>query len=139
MTNIPWQGVTASPAPATRAGPDSAMHPSGPIRRSPERTPATSTSVPPCSNTACSVPAMALAGEFTVEPFVGGLPGPHGRAAFAAATSAELEVECGPFGTTMVGADDAVFSALDAIVRAAFDAGATRISVQVARTASARP
>jgi uncharacterized protein YqgV (UPF0045/DUF77 family) len=71
--------------------------------------------------------------EFTVEPFVQGSPGPHVRAAVAAAESAGLDVEFGPFGTSVSGGDDAVLDAVDGIVRAAIGAGATRVSLQIER------
>ena len=78
-----------------------------------------------------------LVAEFTVEPFVDGEPGPHVRAALAAAEDAAartgLRVEFGPFGTSIAGPDAAVLDALDAVVRSAVAAGATRVSLQLAR------
>jgi len=71
--------------------------------------------------------------EFTVEPFIEGSPGPHVRAAVDAATAAGLEVEFGPFGTTVTGEDQAVLDAIDGILRAAVAAGATRVSLQLTR------
>ena len=76
---------------------------------------------------------MVLRLEYTVEPFVAGAPGPHVRAALDAAGDAGLDVEFGPFGTTVAGADEAVISAAGRVVRAAIDAGATRVSLQVVR------
>jgi uncharacterized protein YqgV (UPF0045/DUF77 family) len=80
---------------------------------------------------------VALVVEFTVEPFVDGDPGPHVRAALAAAEDAAaragLRVEFGPFGTAVAGDDTAVLDAVDAVVRSAVAAGATRVSLQVAR------
>jgi len=76
---------------------------------------------------------VALTVEFTVEPFVEGEPGPHVRAAVAAAEASGLAVEVGPFGTAVTGDDEALLAALDAIVRAAVGAGATRVSLQVVR------
>jgi len=76
---------------------------------------------------------MTLQVEFTVEPFVEGSPGPHVRAAVAAAEVAGLNVEFGPFGTSVTGDDAAVLDAVDTIVRAAIGAGATRVSLQLAR------
>ena len=76
---------------------------------------------------------MTLALEFTVEPFVPGAPGPHVRAAVAAAEATGLAVDFGPFGTTLVGPDDVVLEALSEVVRHAMDAGATRVSIQVER------
>jgi uncharacterized protein YqgV (UPF0045/DUF77 family) len=76
---------------------------------------------------------MALVVEFTVEPFVEGAPGPHVQAALDAALATGLVVDFGPFGTSVTGPDDDVLAAIDQIVRAAVGAGATRVSVQVAR------
>lgn len=76
---------------------------------------------------------MTLQVEFTVEPFVEGSPGPHVRAAIDAARTAGLEVEVGPFGNQVTGDDEPVLAAVDRIVRAAMDAGATRVSLQLTR------
>lgn len=76
---------------------------------------------------------MTLQVEFTVEPFVEGSPGPHVRAAVSAAEAAGLDVEFGPFGTAVSGEDEAVLDAVDNILRAAIAAGATRVSLQLAR------
>jgi uncharacterized protein YqgV (UPF0045/DUF77 family) len=78
-------------------------------------------------------PAVSLRLEYTVEPFVEGAPGPHVTAALEAAGASGLEVEFGPFGTTVTGADAAVLSAADRIVRAAVEAGASRVSLQLVR------
>jgi uncharacterized protein YqgV (UPF0045/DUF77 family) len=76
---------------------------------------------------------MALRIEFTVEPFVDGSPGPHVHAAVEAARAAGLAVDFGPFGSSVVGDDDLVLTTADAVVRAAIAAGATRVSMQIAR------
>jgi uncharacterized protein YqgV (UPF0045/DUF77 family) len=76
---------------------------------------------------------MTLQAEFTIEPFVEGSPGPHVRAAVDAAEAAGLQVEFGPFGTAMSGDDGMVLTAVDAVLRAAIGAGATRVSLQLAR------
>jgi uncharacterized protein YqgV (UPF0045/DUF77 family) len=76
---------------------------------------------------------MALTVEFTIEPFVPGEPGPHVRAAVEAAERSGLAVDFGPFGTAVTGDDEAMLAAVDRILRAAVAAGATRISLQVAR------
>jgi uncharacterized protein YqgV (UPF0045/DUF77 family) len=70
--------------------------------------------------------------EFTIEPFVQGAPGPHVHAALEAAAGDGVDVDFGPFGTTVAGAQDSVLAAVDRILRAAMAAGATRISLQVA-------
>ncbi|HMG39786.1 MAG TPA: thiamine-binding protein [Acidimicrobiales bacterium] len=76
---------------------------------------------------------MTLHAEFTVEPFVDGSPGPHVQAAVDAAVAAGLTVQFGPFGTSMSGDDATVLTAVDAVLRAAMDAGATRVSLQLER------
>jgi uncharacterized protein YqgV (UPF0045/DUF77 family) len=76
---------------------------------------------------------MTLALEFTVEPFVQGAPGPHVTAALDAAQASGLEVDFGPFGTSVSGPDDKVIATLDDVVRRALAAGATRVSVQLHR------
>ena len=76
---------------------------------------------------------MTLHAEFTVEPFVDGSPGPHVQAAVDAAVAAGLTVQFGPFGTSMSGDDATVVTAVDAVLRAAMDAGATRVSLQLER------
>ena len=76
---------------------------------------------------------MGLVVEFTVEPFTEGAPGQHVVAAVAAAEALGLTVDFGPFGTTVTGDDDIVVRAVDAIVRAAVGAGASRVSLQISR------
>jgi uncharacterized protein YqgV (UPF0045/DUF77 family) len=79
-------------------------------------------------------PNVALRLEYTVEPFVEGAPGPHVRAALDAAAEAGLDVEFGPFGTTVAGADDDVLAVTERILGAAMRAGASRVSLQVIRS-----
>ena len=76
---------------------------------------------------------MSLIVEFTIEPFVEGEPGPHVRAAVDAARQSGLTVDFGPFGTSVSGEDGPVLDAVDGILRAATAAGATRVSLQLAR------
>lgn len=72
--------------------------------------------------------------EFTVEPFVESAPGPHVQAAIAAAQDAEnLVVDVGPFGTLVSGEGANVLMATDKILAAAFENGATRVSLQLTR------
>lgn len=75
---------------------------------------------------------MALTVEFTVEPFRDGAPGPHVTAALDAARAAGLEVEFGPFGTSVRGEEDDVLAAIGPITRSAIAAGASRLSFQIA-------
>jgi uncharacterized protein YqgV (UPF0045/DUF77 family) len=75
---------------------------------------------------------MTVHAEFAVEPFNPGEPGPHVIAAFEAAETCGATLEVGPFGTLLRGeSDDVVFDALNAAVRAAVIAGATRVSFQL--------
>jgi uncharacterized protein YqgV (UPF0045/DUF77 family) len=72
--------------------------------------------------------------EFTVEPFVEGEPGAHVLAAVAAAREHGLDVDFGPFGSSVTGDDGTILDAVDHVVRAAMGAGASRVSVQVTRS-----
>jgi uncharacterized protein YqgV (UPF0045/DUF77 family) len=69
--------------------------------------------------------------EFTVEPFVDGKPGPHVQAAIAAAEASGANVAVGPFGTAVQGDPDLVLAAVDAVLRASTEAGATRVTLQL--------
>jgi uncharacterized protein YqgV (UPF0045/DUF77 family) len=69
--------------------------------------------------------------EFTVEPFVEGRPGPHVMAAVAAAESAGAQIEFGPFGSLGRAPADRVDAVVADLTRAAFAAGATRVTIQV--------
>jgi uncharacterized protein YqgV (UPF0045/DUF77 family) len=72
-----------------------------------------------------------LRAEFTVEPFVEGRPGPHVRAAIAAVEALGFDVEFGPFATSFSGDDSSVASAIEALVRKAYEEGATRVAIHV--------
>jgi uncharacterized protein YqgV (UPF0045/DUF77 family) len=70
--------------------------------------------------------------EFTVEPFVEHRPGPHVLAAIdAARVDQDLDVEVGPFGTSVRGERDAVLKAATEVLARAFANGATRVVLQV--------
>lgn len=87
----------------------------------------------PSPDSIASLPAR-LTLEFTIEPFVEGRPGPHVQAAFDAAqaqVAAGAEVEIGPFGTTVSGSASVVLGCSDAVLTAAFAAGASRVSLQI--------
>jgi uncharacterized protein YqgV (UPF0045/DUF77 family) len=84
-------------------------------------------------------PVEQLHQEFMVEPFVEGAPGAHVRAAVDAAGAAGLEVDLGPFGSTTSGDADAVAGALSDIARAAFAAGASRLTVHLGLEPTGRP
>jgi uncharacterized protein YqgV (UPF0045/DUF77 family) len=69
--------------------------------------------------------------EFTVEPFVEGLPGPHVSAAIEAAQQMGGAIEFGPFGSTCSAPNDTMPDVISALVRAAFAHGASHISMHV--------
>lgn len=71
--------------------------------------------------------------EFTIEPFVEGNPGPHVRAAVAAADALGAPVEFGPFGSTCRATAAAMPGIVAAIVREAFANGATHVSLHVSQ------
>jgi len=77
--------------------------------------------------------------EFTIEPFVEGRPGPHVTAAIAAAEARGLDVEVGPFGSSVVVDLAEVGSVMGAISDAAMANGATHVSVHVARDVPTGP
>ncbi len=73
--------------------------------------------------------------EFTIEPFVDGHPGEHVRAAWRAVEAHGLELQEGPFGSSVVARVDQLDAMVGDLLRAAMFAGAERISVQVERLA----
>ncbi|MEU7473869.1 hypothetical protein AB0A94_36100 [Streptomyces sp. NPDC044984] len=75
---------------------------------------------------------MRLRVEFTTEPFDLDEAPAHAVVAREVFEAAELDaVDVGPFGNTAEGGADAVLGAVDAMLRKALTAGATRISLQV--------
>ncbi|MFC8419632.1 hypothetical protein ACFUN7_01825 [Streptomyces sp. NPDC057236] len=75
---------------------------------------------------------MRLRVEFTTEPFDLDEAPAHAVVAREVVEAAELDaVDVGPFGNTAEGGADAVLGAVDAMLRRALTAGATRISLQV--------
>ncbi len=74
--------------------------------------------------------------EFTVEPFVEGIPGPHVTAAVTAAEAVGANVEFGPFGSTCTAPADSMPQVIAELVRAAFSNGATHVTMHVAQGAA---
>lgn len=72
--------------------------------------------------------------EMLVEPFTEDQPGPHVLSAVAAVEQAGLDIEMGPFASIAEGQLESVLDAVSAALRAGFEQGAERISVNVART-----
>ena len=77
--------------------------------------------------------------EFTIEPFVEGRPGPHVTAAIAAAEARGLEVEVGPFGSSVIVDLADVGGVIGVLTDAAMANGATHVSVHVAREVPTGP
>ncbi|BCL23890.1 hypothetical protein GCM10017668_57330 [Streptomyces tuirus] len=70
--------------------------------------------------------------EFTTEPFDLDEAPAHALVAREVIEAAELDaVDVGPFGNTAQGGADVVLTAVDALLRKALEAGATRVSLQV--------
>ncbi|MFI1167718.1 hypothetical protein ACH4UM_30020 [Streptomyces sp. NPDC020801] len=75
---------------------------------------------------------MRLKVEFTTEPFDLDEAPAHALVAREVIETADLDrVDVGPFGNTAEGSADAVLTAVDALLRQALRAGATRVSLQV--------
>ncbi|MFD8816169.1 hypothetical protein ACFV23_32950 [Streptomyces sp. NPDC059627] len=75
---------------------------------------------------------MRLRVEFTTEPFDLDEAPAHALVAREVIEAAELDaVDVGPFGNTAEGGSETVLTAVDALLRRALEAGATRISLQV--------
>jgi len=75
---------------------------------------------------------MRLRVEFTTEPFDLDEAPAHALVAREVIEAADLDaVDVGPFGNTAEGGTDAVLTAVDALLRKALEAGATRISLQL--------
>ncbi|AIS01279.1 thiamine-binding protein [Streptomyces glaucescens] len=75
---------------------------------------------------------MRLRVEFTTEPFDLDEAPAHALVAREVIEAAGLdEVDVGPFGNTAEGGADRVLTAVDALLRKALQAGATRVSLQV--------
>lgn len=77
-----------------------------------------------------------LAVEFLIEPFTEGEPGPHVSAALAAFAARGIEVEMGPFASTAEGPIEVLTQAMAEAFKAAIEAGATSVRVQLATEAT---
>jgi len=85
------------------------------------------------SDAASSTPSAAtdVRAEFLIEPFVEGAPGPHVKAAEEACRTAGFEPDVGPFATTIDGPFERVVEAVDQLLRAAYENGASAVQVRV--------
>jgi isopentenyldiphosphate isomerase len=73
--------------------------------------------------------------EFTVEPFVEGLPGDHVTAPVEAVRALGVDVEFGPFGSECVTLTNRTPDVVAAIVQAAIAHGATHVNIAVSTIA----
>ena len=55
--------------------------------------------------------------EFTIEPFSDGDPGPHVKETISVAKKSGLNVEIGPFGTTVTGEQEKIFQLVSDLVQ----------------------
>lgn len=69
--------------------------------------------------------------EFTIEPFTEGDPGPHVKETISVAKRSGLNVEIGPFGTTVTGEQEKIFDLISNLLKTAMENGASRVSLQV--------
>lgn len=71
--------------------------------------------------------------EFLIEPFTEGSLGPPVVAGIEAVRASGFEPDIGAFGTTIDGEPEAIAHAVSALVSAALESGATRVSIQVSK------
>jgi len=71
--------------------------------------------------------------EFTIEPFHEGNPGPHVRAAVAAAEALGATVDFGPFGSSCTVTEELAGPVGAAVLAAAFANGASHVSLHAER------
>ncbi|HEX5562668.1 MAG TPA: thiamine-binding protein [Nocardioidaceae bacterium] len=77
---------------------------------------------------------MRLHAEFTSEPFVAGDGAPaHATKPVDVAQAAGLDTDFGPFGTSVAGDGRELLAALGEVLSAAFEHGATRVTLRVER------
>jgi uncharacterized protein YqgV (UPF0045/DUF77 family) len=69
--------------------------------------------------------------EFTIEPFIEGHPGPHVTEPIAAVRALGVEIELGPFGTGCSVDDTVAPDVVAAVVKAAFEHGASHVNIDV--------
>ena len=75
--------------------------------------------------------------EFTIEPFTEGNPGPHVRAAVAAAEALGVAIDFGPFGSTCHVEAARISEVTSAVVGAAMANGATHVTLHIERAPDA--
>lgn len=75
--------------------------------------------------------SMKLKAEFTTEPFSEEETPAHALCARDTALTAGLQVDFGPLGTAVSGESEPLFDSLGPIARAAFEAGATTMTLRL--------
>ena len=75
-----------------------------------------------------------IVAEFLVAPFVEGNPGPHVTAAIDAFAERGLDVDLGPFASSVSGELDVMADAIAHMLRTAMESGATSVQLRVAAT-----
>ena len=75
--------------------------------------------------------------EFTIEPFTDGALGAHVTRAIEAVEALGVSVEIGPFGSTVVVDETRVGEVLAALTTAAYAHGATHVTIDTEKSASA--
>lgn len=76
---------------------------------------------------------MRIRVELTVEPFTEGNPGPHVTSVVDQLRARGLDVDMGPFGTTIEGEHPAILRSLEPAIVASLANGATGLSLQIER------
>lgn len=71
--------------------------------------------------------------EFTIEPWSEDGHPPYVRAGLERAQQSGLPVEPGPFGTRVEGPADELYALVSAVIEAAMEAGAGKVSLQFSR------
>jgi uncharacterized protein YqgV (UPF0045/DUF77 family) len=75
--------------------------------------------------------------EFTIEPFTDGAPGAHVTRAIEAVEALGVSVEIGPCGSTVVVDETRAGEVLAALTTAAYEHGATHVTIDTEKSASA--
>ena len=75
--------------------------------------------------------------EFTIEPFTDGAPGVHVTRAIEAVEALGISVEIGPFGSTVRVDASRAGEVLAALTTAAYAHGATHVTIDTEKSASA--
>lgn len=92
--------------------------------------------LPGCASSAFRVIVVRIRVELTVEPFTEGAPGPHVTSALDQLRARGLDIDVGPFGTTVEGEHAPILRSLEPAITASLANGATALSLHVERLRS---